>query len=186
VLLAPFDRRDAWTLDDLADLPHDGLRYEVVDGALVVTPPPTVVHEDVARRLFLALVRQAPDGLEAVTESALRLGTDGRVPDVGVIRAGAPVRRRQVGRPADQWVLAVEVVSHSSRKTDRFFKPIEYAQAGIPAYWRVETEPEPLLVVHQLVGDRYDVVQELTGRGVAEVPFRVELDLPSLLPPIED
>lgn len=78
MLPVPLDLREACTLDDLVDLPHDGHRYEVVDGSLVVTPPP-VVHEDVARRLFLAPVRQVPDGLEAVIESALRLGTDPRI-----------------------------------------------------------------------------------------------------------
>lgn len=184
--LAPLDRPGPWTLDDLLDLPGDGRRFEVVDGSLVVSPPQSVVNEDVARRLFRLLDRCVPEGLEAVIESAVRLGTDGRVPDVGVVRAGVPVRRRQVGRPPEQWVLVVEVVSRSSRKTDRLFKPVEYARAGIPAYWRLELEPEPLLVVSRLAGDRYDVVQELTGRGVVEVPFRVALDLPALLPPLAD
>ena len=77
-------------------------------------------------------------------------------------------------------------MSPTSRKTDRFFKPVEYAQAGISTYRRLELEPEPLLVVHRLAGDRYDVVQELTGRGVADVSFRVELDRPDLLPPFTD
>jgi Uma2 family endonuclease len=89
-------------------------------------------------------------------------------------------------RAPAHWLLAVEVVSPTSRKTDRFFKPIEYAQAGIPAYWRLELEPAPLLVVHRLAGERYDVVQELTGEGLVEVPFRVRLDLPALLPPLAD
>lgn len=97
-----------------------------------------------------------------------------------------PVRRRQLGRSPDQWLLAVEVVSPNGRKTDRFFKPAEYADAGIPAYWRLEIEPEPLLVVYQLNGTTYDVVQELSGRGVVDVPLRIELDLPALLPPLLD
>jgi len=175
-----------WTIDRLEELPDDGRRYEVVDGTLVVSPPPTVVHESVVHGLFRVLDRSAPVGYEAVLESALRLGTDCRVPDVGLIRADVPVGRNQVGRPAGQWLLAVEVVSRNSRKTDRFFKPVEYADAGIAAYWRVELEPEPLLVVHRLVGDRYEIVQELTGRGVVDVPLRVELDLPALLPLLAD
>jgi len=46
--------------------------------------------------------------------------------------------------------------------------------------------------VHRLLGERYEVVQELTGRGVVEVavgggePFRVGLDLPALLPRLTD
>ena len=64
---------------------------------------------------------------------------------------GHPLPRGQVGRPAEHYALVVEVVSPSSRKTDRFFKPIEYAAAGVPAYWRVETEPELVIVVPSLI-----------------------------------
>lgn len=83
--------------------------------------------------------------------------------------------------PADILLLG-EVVSPSSRKTDRLFKPAEYAEAGIKPYWRLELDPEPLLVVHALVGTTYQVVQQLTGTGRVTVPFEVDLDLPALLP----
>lgn len=73
--------------------------------------------------------------------------------------------RRQLGRTPDQWLLAVEVVSPNSRQTDRFFQPVECADAGLPAYWRVEPDPEPLVVVHRLLGDRDEAVQELGGDG---------------------
>lgn len=38
-------------------------------------------------------------------------------------------------------ILAVEVVSPGTRRTDRFLKPREYAAAEIPFYWRVEQDP---------------------------------------------
>lgn len=174
-----------WTIDDLADLPDDGRRYEIVDGQLVVSPPPTFRHDEFADALCERLRAALPAGWKARTTPVLQLGSDCRVPDVGVYRQ-VPVARGQLGLSAEHWVLAVEVVSPTSRKTDRFFKPAEYADAGIPAYWRVELEPEPLLVVHRLAGDRYDVVQEVTGCGVVDVPVRVELDLPALLPPLSD
>ena len=34
-----------WTVDDLADLPDDGQRYEVIDGELFVTPSPSARHQ---------------------------------------------------------------------------------------------------------------------------------------------
>ena len=80
-------------------------------------------------------------------------------------------------------MLTVEVVSSSSRKTDRFFKPVEYAAAGVPAYWRVETEPEVVVHVFRLVGDRYEQVQEVRGVESVEVPFPMLLDVPALVPP---
>ena len=175
-----------WTIDDLADLPDDGGgRYEIVDGQLLVSPPPTFLHDEFAQELRDTLRAALPAGWRVRTTPTMQLGTDCRIPDVGVYRP-VPLGRRQLGLAAGHWLLAVEVVSRSSRKNDRFFKPVEYADAGVPAYWRVELEPEPLLVVHRLVGDRSEVVQELTGRGVVDVPFRVELDLPALLPQVTD
>lgn len=43
----------------------------------------------------------------------------------------------------------VEVVSHGSRKVDRFFKPAQYAQAKVPYYWRVELERDQQIAVHE-------------------------------------
>jgi len=40
-----------WTLQELHSLPDDGNRYELIDGELFVTPPPTDAHETIAARL---------------------------------------------------------------------------------------------------------------------------------------
>jgi Uma2 family endonuclease len=48
--------------------------------------------------------------------------------------------------PPEDIMLAVEVVSPHSGTRDRLHKPGEYAEAGIPHYWRVEIRPG--LVVH--------------------------------------
>lgn len=49
-----------WRFDDLADLPDDDRRYEVVDGRLVVTPPPGQRHQAVGALLLRQLVTQCP------------------------------------------------------------------------------------------------------------------------------
>ena len=51
---------------------------------------------------------------------------------------------------SDQVVLAVEVVSPGSETTDRVVKPLQYAQAGIAHYWRIETEPQVVVVTYRL------------------------------------
>jgi len=38
-------RAGDWTVDDLDRRPEDGLRYELVDGVLLVTPAPEPVHQ---------------------------------------------------------------------------------------------------------------------------------------------
>lgn len=144
-------RESGWRFDDLDDLPDDGNRYEVVDGNLVVTPPPSQLHQMVSRRLQRAIERSLPAGWEVLTDFSLPLGTDGRVPDLAVVRLDVEVSRsnRNPYGPG-AFGLVGEVVSPRTRKTDRFAKPGEYAEAGIPIYWRVELDPEPRLHAHVL------------------------------------
>jgi len=63
-------------LEDLRATPEDGNRYEVLDGALVRTPPPGTSHQRVVGELFV-LLRQAarPLGLQTfVAPVAWRIG----------------------------------------------------------------------------------------------------------------
>lgn len=46
----------AWTLDDLAQLPDDGRRYEIIDGRLLVSPPPSNYHQGLAFELAAHVV----------------------------------------------------------------------------------------------------------------------------------
>lgn len=177
------DHAGPWTLEDLAGLGDDGRGYEIVDGLLLVSPPEMLFNTRLAHRLARHLEQQLPPFLEVLREAYVRLGADARRPDLTVLRGDTPVARRQLGVDPSQVVLIVEVVSPSSRKTDRFFKPVEYAAAGVPAYWRVETEPAVVVHVHRLLGDRYELVQEVRGVEQVQVPFSVLLDVPALVPP---
>ena len=40
----PHEFRD-WTVQDLAQIPDDGLQYELLDGMLLVSPAPTKRHQ---------------------------------------------------------------------------------------------------------------------------------------------
>lgn len=56
VTTLPF-RPDGWTVDDLELLPEDDpFRYELVDGSLLVTPPPRPWHDDLGSQLALVLL----------------------------------------------------------------------------------------------------------------------------------
>lgn len=159
-----------WLFDELADLADDDRRYEVVDGALVVTPPPGQLHQAVGAELFRQLDRSCPPGWRVAYEWPLPLGTDGRVPDLAVIRDDAPLRGSGPYPAGPEYVgLVVEIVSPSSRKTDRFAKPGEYAEAAIPLFWRVETEPS--VVLHAFVLQDGAYVETATSPGALFVPW---------------
>ena len=179
---APLDRAGPWRFDELADLPDDGRRYEVVDGLLIVSPPASHDHQLIGSRLLVQLAQQCPPEWDVCYEFALPLGTDGRVPDLAVVRAGAAAGSAAYpAQPAD-FGLVVEIVSSSSRKTDRFFKPVEYAEAGIPLFWRIETDPALSLHAFQLAGEasfRESVVLE--GAGDVPAPWgSAQVDLSAL------
>ena len=175
------DVRRLWRLEELQELPDDGCTYELVDGRLDVTPPPTQEHQELCESFRALLMEAAPAGWRSRVKYPLRFGTDTqRQPDVVLYRwplsepSGDhrnPVGLRDLG-------LLIEVVSPSSRRRDRFHKPGEYADAGIPIYWRLETEPNLALHSFVLEGSAYVADAVITDLGTAPVPWgRVEVDL---------
>jgi len=120
-----------------------------------------------------------PPEWEAVYEEYVRLGTDGRQPDVALLRAGLPAPRRQAGYPPEAFGLVIEVVSPTSRRRDRVHKMVEYAEAGIPYYWLVELEPDVEILAFVLSDGGYREATRLSA-GSAElpgpVPLRIDVD----------
>lgn len=175
------DLAGPWTFEQLADLPDDGRRYEVVDGHLVVTPPPSQRHQLVALAIQGQLQRQCPAEWLVAIEFPLPLGTDGRVPDIAVVRAGTPDSPGRYPRGADWFGLVVEITSPGSRKTDLFAKPGEYAEAGIGLMRRIDLEPEVVLLAFAIQDGRYVTTAVVRDVGTAPAPWgEVALDLRSL------
>ena len=171
-------RSDGWTVDDLDELPED-LRYELVDGGLLMSPSPAVAHGYAQVELAAVLRAAAGPDHVVVGETGLRFDRrNERRPDLAVV--GRTALRGVTLAPADV-LLVVEVMSPGSISTDRVAKPAQYAAAGIPAYWRLELD-DGVLVTQVLDGDTYRETGRHTGAAVVEEPFRVELDVRGLLP----
>jgi len=167
-----------WTFDDLLQLPSDGRRYEIVDGSLRVSPAPGRRHQRVAGRLVEVLKAAAPHELEVLEAVGVVCGRHTPVPDV-VVGLREPAHGRLNFFPDDLQLVA-EVVSPGSVMADRVDKPVMYAAAGIPSYWRVEMDGPgtPLVVVYVLRGDDTyrEAVTVRAGESITiDVPFRVEL-----------
>ena len=182
--VSPPDLRGQWLVSDLDKLPDDEFRYELVDGHLIVTPPATQQHQDHGGSLRDLLAAAAPEGWRCRTEFPVIFAEDTlRQPDVVVFRwplAHPREDARNPVGPADIG-LVVEVVSPTTRRTDRFAKPGEYADAGIGIYWRLETDPELVLHVQTLEGSSYGRPTEIRGTGTAATPWgQVEVDLGAL------
>ena len=115
--LVPDTSRRDWTVDELALLPDDGNRYEIVDGELLVTPAPSWTHQEAAGLLYRRLSAYVePLGMYCLIAPAdVPLSRRTVVePDVFVVP-----RRGDGALPHDfsearQLTLAVEILSPSS------------------------------------------------------------------------
>ena len=126
------------TADEWDALP-DTSGLELIDGVVHVMAGATLGHEKVKTRLHNLLEKLLPTGLLVGTEIEVRLSAaTRRSPDVTVMLATGVDLRTSLLRPS-QVVLAVEVVSPGSETTDRRYKPVDYAVAGIAHFWRIET-----------------------------------------------
>lgn len=136
-----------WTVDDLALLPDDGSRYEIVDGELLVTPAPSWRHQRIVRALFkrlLAYLEQHPIGEVLPSPADVVFAPDFSVqPDLFVV---PPVGERQ--RPpetfaeAGRLLLAVEVLSLGTMRTDRYRKRPRYQQERVEEIWIVDGDAQ--------------------------------------------
>jgi Uma2 family endonuclease len=165
----------ALDLEDLYATPEDGNRYEILDGALVMSPPPGSIHQIVAAELA-ALLREGAraEGLRALfAPLAWRIGS-GQVPepDLMVVTPDA-IGPRAIERPP---LLVVEILSPSGRGRDLSEKRRIYAEGRAAWYWIVDPD-EPSLTVLRLVGDVYEDEARVTGSEAydTEQPFPVRV-----------
>ncbi|WP_329015024.1 Uma2 family endonuclease [Micromonospora rifamycinica] len=174
-----------WTTDHLDALPQDGRRRELLDGVLILPASPTRIHQTIAMRLGVALEEECPDDYDVTQAVEVRINrTRSFIPDVLVTTSTAAAREPSRYEPHEV-VLAVEIVSPSTRSIDRVLKPTLYAQAGIPFYWRIEVEDDGL-VVHTYRIDAVNEVYLETGRWTKFVdtgePFPVNLSIARITP----
>lgn len=134
----------AFTVQDIWDQPADGLQYELLDGMLLVNPPPSTHHELAVSRLHALLLVGATGGAEVFSG---RLGWRAREdrwfePDLVialasdlVIALASDIVGGYLQAPP---LLVVEVVSPSSGAADRTVKLTAYDEDGAGAYWVVD------------------------------------------------
>ena len=137
-----------WTEADYFALPDTSRLIELSGGKLIMPPHPTDTHQRIVLRLVLAFQSfvEAHDlGVIRFAPLPVRLWPDKvREPDLlFVSHAHAERMGEQAYGPPD---LVVEVVSASTRRTDRVEKFVEYARAGIGEYWLVDSEAQTLEV----------------------------------------
>ncbi|MFJ7176801.1 Uma2 family endonuclease [Streptomyces massasporeus] len=177
----PTPPEGGWTADDLDRLPNLPPHTELIDGSLVFVSPQTIFHERAIDFFKWQLQSLAPADLEVFREFTIDLDRQNRPePDVVVVRGDVVEDPDQTRFPSGAVLLAIEVVSEDSVSRDRETKPLKYARAKIPHYWRVENENGRAAVhVFELepTTGTYTGVNIFRERMKVDVPFPADLDL---------
>lgn len=163
-------QQSQWTYEDWLRLPDDGFRYEVLNGELHMTPPPTIAHQNAITELTTQMrnfANQTGQGIVLASPVGVRLpGQPVPVqPDVIFVHAD----RRDI--LSDDYVegapdLVVEVLSPSNWLYDRREKLLAYQQAGVREYWIVDPRARAV-EVRVLEKGTYTLLEESRGGETA-------------------
>ncbi|MEU0384428.1 Uma2 family endonuclease [Streptomyces chartreusis] len=182
----PTPPEGGWTADDLDRLPNLPPHTELIDGSLVFVSPQTLFHSRAVDFFNWQLQSLAPAEYEVIREFTIDIDRQNRPePDVIVVHGDVVEDPGQTRYPAESVVLAIEVVSADSVSRDRETKPLKYARAGIPHYWRVENE-KGLAAVHAF--ELEPTTGAYTSIGIfrewmkVSAPFPMDLDLTAIKP----
>ena len=132
------------TYDDLARMPDDGMRHEIIDGVHYVTPSPVVRHQRIVRRLSVAIANYLDVNLDVgevfgASVDIVLTRRDVVVPDVVFVAAD---QRSILTEPNIQGApaLVVEVLSPGTKKRDLGIKKDLFDRGGVREYWIVDPE----------------------------------------------
>lgn len=174
--------RTDWTLEEVHALPDDGNRHELLDGELLVSAAPSWTHQRVLSLLHEAMAPFARSigGLEVLFgPGAVQFSSRRELQPDLTGWSFDPSRGTPVNQDERTLILAVEVLSPSTARTDRYRKRPAFQQQGVPEFWIVD--------LHARLVERWrptDEVPEvptevLEWQPVSEGPA-LEVDLPLL------
>ncbi|MGH2747334.1 MAG: Uma2 family endonuclease [Actinomycetota bacterium] len=177
------------TYDDLQSFPDDNYQRQLIDGELIVTPAPRLRHQEVVKRLTVALAGyEVERGGKTFPGPTDVLFAPGEVAEPDVLF----VTSDKLSRLGDRYIdfapdLVVEVSSPSTRRLDTVRKLALYERFRVPEFWYVDLESERI-EIHRLKGDRYDKPDIFVRGETVESPalsgFSPEVDY--LLGPADD
>ena len=166
---------------DVYRFPADGRRYELLDGALHVTPLARRRHQDVVGRVFRRLAEHADThggraypGVNVDLDDATHLE-----PDVAYARSEDTSGLGFDAAPE----LVVEVSSPSTRRFDLGAKRERYATGGVLEVWYVDLEADEVLRFRGGAGE--PVVHRRGERFTSPVLPGTVFDVDDLLGPPE-
>ncbi|WP_253195359.1 Uma2 family endonuclease [Streptomyces sp. JHA26] len=175
-----------WFLD--LDAP-EGFRAELIEGEIVVTPPPDGDHEHCISRIVTQVIRRSRVDMDFSGNKGLKLkNADGLLADHVIPDGTFAPERSRLYRGAEPWMpcdgvsLVLEVTS-GKPLADREVKRHAYARGGIPLYLLVDRQESSVTLFGDPGHDDYR--QHCTvafGKSLTlPAPFSFDLDTADFL-----
>jgi Uma2 family endonuclease len=154
------------TYEDYAQIPDDGRRHEIIDGAHHVSPSPGADHQDLLGNLHLVLapfVRKHQLGRLYLAPFDVVLSPHDIVqPDILFILAArlAILTKANVQGAPD---LVIEILSPSTRRLDETLKRDRYDQLGVQEYWIFDPRHKSVRIFRRGQDAGFAALSELTA-----------------------
>lgn len=173
-------RQQRYKAEDLWQTPEDGNRYEVIDGVMLTSGRPPIVHQFTLGHLFIHLWEHnerkrfgemvtGPIGVVLDESNAVQ-------PDLVYMSSenlDIISERGVFGVPT----LIVEVTSPETLSRDRGIKLHCYEATGVPHYWVVDPDARTF-EARQLVEGRYELIGVYETGDIFRPNLFTDLDLP--------
>lgn len=129
--------RDINTIDDFHKIKQkDGFNYEFIDGVVLMSPRPSLVHQRIAGKIFKHLSNYFnKKSCEPFLEIELKINNNILIPDLSIVCDSIDDDLKSYNKAP---VIVIEIISPSSRYTDMFTKLIKYEMLGVKEYWIVD------------------------------------------------
>jgi len=146
----PKTKRELLTYDDYVTFPdNDGIRKEIIEGELFMSPAPSIKHQLILRNLFRVLdnfimehnlgeIFFAPcdvifSNINIMQPDILFISNENSKILTALNIKGAPD-------------LIIEILSPSTIENDRIYKKLVYEKFGVKEYWVVDPQEEMIEV----------------------------------------
>jgi len=120
------------------------MKYELIDGNVLMSPRPNYKHQEIMSRLNLELcIYLKGKPCKVFTEVELEFNKDVLIPDILVI---CGLKNTDFQRYKDAPEIIIEILSQNSRYTDTFTKLYKYELLGVKEYWIADPQNETITI----------------------------------------
>ncbi len=129
------------TVDDLAALPDDDNRYELIDGDLLVSRAPHIEHQHIVSNFIYAFklyLERNPIGRIVPEAGVIFDKYNAAIPDLAFMTNARYAEIVAGGKMHAAPDLAIEIISVGDEARDRNLKLRLYGKFGVREYWIVD------------------------------------------------